>query len=190
MAMQRSTKSLLIFAAAAAAAIWSHCSGAAAQPAAIRPGDELRTLLATPMDIADGKRLAETNCASCHGAGGISVTQGIPNLAGQRPVYLYTELKAYQSGARGNSAMNDMVKFLSDDALVKVAAYFASLDPAQPSAPGARKANPDPVQAGKAAAAACAGCHGETGVSKTPGMPNLAGLDPKYLVAAPPCPTA
>jgi len=30
----------------------------------------------------------------------------------------------------------------------------------------------------------CAGCHGETGVSKTPGSPNLAGLDPKYLVLA------
>ena len=45
-------------------------------------------------------------------------------------------------------------------------------------------AKPDPVQAGKAAAAACAGCHGDTGISKTPGMPSLVGLDPKYLVAA------
>jgi len=38
--------------------------------------------------------------------------------------------------------------------------------------------------AGKTAAAACGGCHGETGVSSTPGMPSLAGLDPKYTVAA------
>src|SRR5579884_891663 len=81
--------------------------------------------------------------------------------------------------------MNDAVKFLSDDALVKVAAYFAGLDPAQPP-PGAGPppASPDPVEAGKAAAASCSGCHGETGVSKTPGMPNLAGETPDYLVAA------
>ncbi len=48
--------------------------------------------------------------------------------------------------------------------------------------PGSTK--PDPVQAGKAAAATCGGCHGEGGVGKIPGMPSLAGLDPKYLVAA------
>ena len=184
MAMQRSTKTLLIGAAAAAAAIWSHCSGAAAQPAAMRPGDELRALLATPMDIADGKRLAEMSCAACHGENGISDIDNVPNLAGQRPAYVYIELKAYQSGARGDSTMIDAVKFLNDDAMVKLAAYFASLDPAQPSAKGAQKANLDPVAAGKAATAACAGCHGETGVSKTPGMPSLAGLDPKYLILA------
>ncbi len=185
MAMQRSTKSLLIFAAVAAAAIWSHCSGAAAQPAAIRPGDELRTLLATPMEIAEGKRLAETTCAGCHGADGVSVTPGIPNIAGQRPAYLYTELKAYQAGNRGDTAMNDMVKFLSDDALTKVAAYFAGLDPAPATPEAAGLAKPDPVQAGKAVAtAACAGCHGDAGVAQIPGMPSLVGFDPKYLIDA------
>jgi cytochrome c553 len=82
--------------------------------------------------------------------------------------------------------MTNAIKFLSDDALVKVAAYYASLDPAQSgsSSGKAGAAKPDPVQAGKAAAAGCAGCHGDGGVSKTPGMPNLAGQDPKYLVAA------
>jgi len=34
------------------------------------------------------------------------------------------------------------------------------------------------------AAESCGGCHGEAGVSKIPGMPSLAGLDPKYLVTA------
>jgi cytochrome c553 len=82
--------------------------------------------------------------------------------------------------------MEGAVKFLSDDALIKVAAYYASLDPAQPAPSAGTKvaaAKPDPVSAGKAAAG-CAGCHGETGISKVPGMPSLAGLDPKYLVAA------
>ena len=94
------------------------------------------------------------------------------------------ELKAYQAGARGDTPMNGQVKFLSDDALLKVSAYFASLDPPQAAAANPAKVAIDPVQAGKTAAAACAGCHGESGVSTTPGMPSLAGLDPKYTVAA------
>jgi cytochrome c553 len=155
-----------------------------AQPAA-GPGDELRALEATPMDIAEGKRLAATSCAGCHGANGINTNPRVPNLAGQRAAYLYIELKAYQSGARGDSAMNNAIKFLSNDALIKVAAYFASLDPpAPPSAAASGPINFDPLQAGKAVSAACAGCHGETGISQIPGIPSLIGLDPKYLVDA------
>ena len=166
---------------------YSPISGA--QPGAIKPGsgDDLRAVYATPQDVAEGKRVAETSCVGCHGVNGISATKGVPHLAGQRPTYTYLELKAYKSGARGAEAMTNAVKFLSDDALVKVAAYYASLDPPQPAPSSGTKigaAKPDPVQAGKAAAAGCAGCHGDGGVSKTPGMPNLAGLDPKYLVAA------
>jgi cytochrome c553 len=138
-----------------------------------------------PDEVAEGKRLAAASCAGCHGANGINTNPGVPNLAGQRAAYLYIEMKAYKSGTRGDSAMNNAVKFLSDDALVKVAAYFASLDP--PTAPTAAGApvNLDPVQAGKTVAmAACAGCHGNTGVSQIPGIPSLVGLDPKYLVEA------
>jgi cytochrome c553 len=93
-------------------------------------------------------------------------------------------LKAYQSGLRGERAMQGAVKkYLSEDALINVSAYYASLDPAQPTL-GAAAPAVDPVQAGKAAAASCGGCHGEEGVSKIPGMPSLVGLDPKYLVTA------
>ena len=118
---------------------------------------------------------------------GISRTNGTPHIAGQRPVYLYLELRVYQAGGRGANPMNDVVKFLSDDGLVKVAAYYASLDPVQAVPTAGTRTGPaasDPVAAGKTAAATCAGCHGEAGISSTPGMPSLIGLDPKYLVAA------
>jgi cytochrome c553 len=148
-------------------------------------GPELRTLYANSEDIAEGRRLAESSCAGCHGANGISESSGVPHLAGQRSAYLYLELKAYQSGARGESAMNNVIRPLSDDALFKTAVYFASLDPPQTNAASSANAvAPDPVQAGKTAAAGCAGCHGDGGISKTPGMPSLVGLDPKFLVAA------
>ena len=169
---------------AAGAAIVDYSSGAkahAASAGAVK-NDGLRAVYAAAVEVAEGKRIAQASCIRCHSLDGISTTKGVPHLAGQRPAYLYLELRAYQSGTRGKKVMDGAVEFLSDDALVKVAAYYASLDPAQPVA--ARGTKPDPVQAGKAAAAGCAGCHGEGGISKTPGMPNLVALDPKYLVAA------
>jgi cytochrome c553 len=164
-------------------------SGNAAYAATAQPGtaDDLRAAYATPQDIAEGKRVAQASCASCHGINGIPSAKGVPNIAGQRPVYLHLELRVYQAGGRGDTPMNNVVKFLSDDALLKAAAYYASLDPPQPAAASKSKAAPpklDTLSAGKAAAAGCLGCHGENGISKTPGMPSLAGLDPKYLVAA------
>ena len=181
--MHQLPKSLLVYATVFGAAIAGYCASTAAQPAAMKQGDDSRPLFATPSDITDGQRLAATTCAGCHGAEGISTMPNVPHLAGQRPAYLYIELKAYQTGGRGDSAMNTAVRFLSDDALIKVAAYFASLDPAPaPTAPTA-PAKLDPVQSGKAVAtAACAGCHSNVGVSQIPGIPSLVGLDPKYLV--------
>ena len=170
------------------AATAAYTPGAAAQAVKVQPGaeDELRTLYATSVEIAEGARIAQTNCARCHGASGISATKGVPHLAGQRAAYLDLQLRAYRYSARVQGAMTGAVRYLSDDALVKVAAYYASLDTPRPAAApgkGAPKAA-DPVQAGKTAAAGCGACHGESGVSATPGMPSLVGLDPKYFVAA------
>lgn len=148
--------------------------------------EDLRPAYALPPDIAEGKSVAEKSCAACHGINGIATMKGVPHLAGQRAPYLYIELKAYQAGARNNAAMTSAVKFMSDDALVKAAAYYANLDPPPVSVSRSRKptVKTDPLRAGKAAAAGCAGCHGDTGVTETAGMPNLVGLDPKYLVTA------
>lgn len=181
MATQRNMKKLLIATAVAAAMSGVFCAGATAQPAGASP--EMRTLTASPMDIADGKQLASMACARCHGADGISSTPYTPHIAGQRPVYLYLALKDYESGARNDPKMREAIKFLSDEALVKVSAYYAGLDPAPPPA-GPAPTPPDPLQAGKTAAAACAGCHGSTGVSAIPGIPSLVGLYPKYLIDA------
>ncbi len=148
--------------------------------------EDLRAAFATPQDIAEGKRVALASCASCHALSGVALARGTPHIAGQRPGYLYAEMRVYQSGRRGDNAMNNVVKFLSDDALVKVSAYYASLDPAPPGPPKTKTtvSKADPVAAGKAAAEGCAGCHGETGVTDTAGMPNLVGFDAKYMVAA------
>jgi len=147
---------------------------------------DYKILYATPQDVVEGKQVALTMCASCHGINGVSSQKGVPNIAGQRPVYLHLELKIYQAGQRGNTTMTNTVKYINDDAIMKVSAYYASQDPADPMAVPAKvaAAKPNALSAGKAAAVACGGCHGEAGVSKTVGMPSLIGMDPKYFVAA------
>ena len=159
---------------------------AVAQVTPITPGagaKDFKPLFAKQQDLVDGKRLAETTCVGCHGENGISTTEGVPHIGGQRSVYLYVEMKAYQSGSRRQTIMGNVVKYLNDKALADVAAYYATLDPPSPDT-SAASLKPDPVEAGKAAAEACGGCHGETGVSKIAGIPSLVGLDPKYLISA------
>jgi cytochrome c553 len=170
---------VLVLGFAISAAAW-------AQPATSKPSaaDDLRATFATPQDVAEGKRLAQESCARCHGANGVSAAAGIPHIAGQRAAYLHQQLRAYRQGGRPQSAMTGAVGFLSEDGLIKVAAYYASLDPPPRVATKAPPARPDPVQAGKSAAAACSGCHGEGGVTAIPGTPSLVGLDPAYFAAA------
>ena len=147
---------------------------------------DFKVVHATAPDVAEGRRVAETMCAGCHGMNGIGKQKGVPNIAGQRPVYLHLEMKVYQTGGRGVNVMANTVKYMNDDAIMKVSAYYASLEPAEPSGGSAKTApaKPNAVSAGKAAAAGCGGCHGEAGISATPGMPSLIGMDPKYFVAA------
>src|SRR6266705_6926809 len=118
MSMKRNVRAfLLVPLALVAGAIGLGSSpDAAAQAARIQVdrSDDLRAAYANAADVAEGKRVAETACAGCHGANGISSTKDVPHLAGQRPGYLYLELKAYQSGVRGDNAMGGAVKPLSN----------------------------------------------------------------------------
>src|SRR3989442_8360987 len=86
-------------------------------------------------DIEAGKTKVATVCAACHGAEGVSVSDTIPNLAGQRAAYLEAQLKALKDGSRKNPIMNAMAGQLSVDEIGNVAAYFASL----PGAPSGAK---------------------------------------------------
>ncbi len=151
---------------------------------------ERSLLFPSNADIAEGKILATDVCGSCHSLDGISIDPTLPHLAGQHVIYLYDELNAYKQGRREDESMRKAVGFLSDDALLKVSTYYASLTPPRPAArpvtsdgsqPSPDPAANDPVQLGKAAAVACAGCHGDSGNSQVPGMPNLTAQSPEYF---------
>jgi cytochrome c553 len=81
---------------------------------------------ASAADMEAGKATVEVVCAACHGANGISVSDTIPNLAGQRPGYLQAQLKALKEGSRKNPVMNAIAAQLSATDIENVAAWFAS----------------------------------------------------------------
>lgn len=159
----------------------------AVNPERISADIRQQLLFPSPVELDAGKDLVKSTCARCHGGQGISASEELPHLAGQRAEYMYRELRAYKNGARTSALMVEAVKYLNDEALVQAAAYYASVEPPKVSplkAGEAHKAEIDPVAEGKAAAAACAGCHGPDGNASIPGMPSLAGQHPQYLVAA------
>jgi hemoglobin len=87
---------------------------------------------------ADPALLANVDtCVACHGADGISVGAGLPNLAGQKAAYLRSQLAAFKSGSRTNPLMNAIAAKLSDAEIEALAGFYGSLpgatDPAATS---------------------------------------------------------
>jgi cytochrome c553 len=81
--------------------------------------------IAEGADPTAGKAKAEAVCAACHGAAGVSVSDNIPHLAGQRAGYLENQLKAFKDGTRKNLIMNAMATQLGADDMANLAAHFA-----------------------------------------------------------------
>jgi cytochrome c553 len=150
---------------------------------------EERTALTPSRTILEkGWDVANTACAECHGLDGVSTAPGIPHLAGQRMVYLHRTLLTYQHRKRLNDDMNHAIGFLNEDALLAVAAYYASLTPASPQprdeswVESAAKKGRDPFATVREDMKKCVKCHGEDGNASGSGMPNLTAQDPAYFV--------
>jgi cytochrome c553 len=80
-------------------------------------------------DIAAGEAKAKI-CAACHGADGVAVIDGYPNLKGQNEKYLVSSLKAYKAKQRNGGlavVMQAQASMLSDDDIANLAAYYHSL---------------------------------------------------------------
>jgi cytochrome c553 len=77
-------------------------------------------------NIEEGKSKAAP-CTACHGTNGVSVSDDIPNLAGQRTKYLEAQLKAFKSASRKNAIMNAIAAQLGDADIVNLAAFWSSL---------------------------------------------------------------
>jgi cytochrome c553 len=132
----------------------------------------------TESTYREGEQVSEA-CADCHGKSGFSSEPGVPNLAGQHPMYLIIATQEYASGSRDNAEKTAMLQGLDSVDIEKMAMYFAAQTPVRRDPPPFG----DPV-AGEALTAMCGSCHGAHGVSDDPMVPNLAGQEPNYLVDA------
>lgn len=138
-------------------------------------------------DAEAGKGKAAV-CAACHGAEGISALPANPNLAGQVPGYIASQLKAYKSGERKNAIMAAQSAGLSDEDMADLDAFYASLTPnvqVQLTEEEAAMA-----EAGEAiyrggyaeyGIAACMSCHGPSGHGIPKNYPRVSAQHRGYL---------
>ena len=91
-----------------------------------------------PGSVAKGKALVETGaagktvaCAICHGDG-MKGLANIPRLAGLHPIYIARQLHLFKDGGRNGldaQLMKKPVAQLTDDDILTISAYLASLSP-------------------------------------------------------------
>ncbi len=80
-------------------------------------------------DAAAGKAKAGV-CTACHGADGIAMIPGYPNLKGQNAQYIISSIKAYKNKERNGglaAVMQAQASLLSDGDIADLAAYYSSL---------------------------------------------------------------
>ncbi len=156
--------------------------------------------------IEFGRKAAEANCAGCHGVDGLSSAEGEPHLAGQRTIYLYRVLKAFQSGVRKDESGHHQT-FLNDQAILSTAVFYASLVPAPVKQETGLAGDKNTAQESgtsevtganeqvavevddaflsiRPAMKKCIKCHGESGEASGSGMPSLTAQDPDYFVTS------
>ena len=128
-------------------------------------------------DAVAGKGKSEL-CQGCHGVDGMTVNPECPNLAGQKPGYIYKQVKDFQNALRHNDTMTAMAGLAgSDQDLKDISAYYGSLKMMQGSkymmgAPTDKKKiaagkkiflNGDP----RTGLYGCVNCHGKDGKGKS-----------------------
>ena len=141
-------------------------------------------------DVARGAKLFAL-CIKCHGSNGAGkVDIAAPAIAGLPSWYVEAQLKNFKSGIRGLHAQDEgglrmypMSQWLRDEADQKsVAAYVASLAPAE--TPHTLEKQGDPAR-GAGYFAVCSACHGADGAgNQGMGAPPLVGQNDWYLYSS------
>lgn len=150
--------------------------------------EERTVLFPSTRLINQGRDVAGSACADCHGMDGISMVEGAPHLAGQRAVYLYRVQKAFLDGTRPDES-NSHRGFMNEDAVRAVSAYYSSLATvARTGLPDletqAEMLEGDPFMVIREPLKKCVKCHGETGEGGGSGMPILTSQHPDYFVTS------
>jgi len=129
-------------------------------------------------------------CAACHSDSPRGKRDSIPNLAGQMPLYIQTQLKDFRSQTRAETDIQAYMwgisALLDDDTIKGLSEYFAAQSPT----PG-RSGDTALVAEGQRIFAAgipdkgvraCSGCHGAKAEGASV-FPRLAGQNAHYIFA-------
>jgi cytochrome c553 len=80
-------------------------------------------------DAGQGKKLAKKfKCKKCHNKNGISDDEDIPSIAGQRATYTFKQLHDFKAGVREDDDMKKTTKKMTEEDMVHLSAWFASLE--------------------------------------------------------------
>jgi len=159
---------------------------AGAEPSSAVAFDAATLRLLAEADPVRGEELAKSErCHRCHGDAGVSEDPDDINIAGMSSSYAYKQLTDYLDKKRDNRDMYKSVRELDARQLADLAAWYATLESAQPAPE--RNRDPavlrlvfkgDPERMIKA----CASCHGRKGRGGQFDHPALAGQQRAYLV--------
>lgn len=130
--------------------------------------------VARPAILAEGRKSAFF-CANCHGESGISRYPEVPNLAGQHPAYVLSQMDAFLTGKRKDEFMEGLMKVLSERDKAAIALHYAAAKVVPTTAPGPRAA-----EGGKLFATLCARCH-QPDARGGEAFPRLAGQQREYI---------
>jgi len=123
-------------------------------------------------------------CAACHGADGKAIQPAYPNLAGQHASYTAKQLTEYRDGDRVNVLMSGQAANLSDQDILDLAAYYASMPKIQGVAAEENLTLGMNIYRGgitAAGVASCMACHGPAGYGNPAAVwPVLSGQNAQY----------
>ncbi|SFQ07074.1 Cytochrome c553 [Nitrosomonas cryotolerans] len=146
----------------------------------------------TSAEVPDTMTERVKACTICHGDED-RVSQDIyyPRIAGKPEGYLFNQLRNFRDGRRYYEPMAMLLENMSDEYMLEIARYFASLQlpyppPEQISMkPAEVKLAEDLIHSGdsKRDIPACRACHGHTLMGREPFIPGLLGLSRTYITA-------
>jgi cytochrome c553 len=124
----------------------------------------------------DAGKKAAFFCANCHGETGLSKYGEVPNLAGQHPQYILSQIDAFLAGKRKDAFMQGLMKVLNAEEKANIAVFFA----AQPVSPSAATPGPLAAAGREMFQKNCMRCHGAEARGGE-NFPRLAGQQAEYL---------
>jgi len=77
---------------------------------------------------SDGPTIV-TVCTPCHGADGAGGDVDVPNLAGQKSIYIREQLLAFRAGSRKHPEMRTVGRTLTDREIDQIVVYYSTLVP-------------------------------------------------------------